>query len=383
MRIKTTIVLLMLFQLMTTMTMAMVLSIAPAMGAFFNIEIALVPYLNIGFVVSGMLVPIFGYYADKQGVKKILVLGAFLFSLGTLLTAFAKSPSIYFFTRMLIGIGHNVFFALVANYASRLVEPRLFIKLSGYFKLAFASGIFIAPIMGALVVSTIGFQNYYLSVFAITMLLALILTRIPHVENVSSSPITLADFKALFKYPFVWWMMAMTFLVFLAPNTIYTFLSIYLSSVGQTQQQISLIYTITGVGAVLSGFVILFLGHRYSLRDLLRYGVMGVIFTLIFIFPLNAWILVPALLVFSLALDLVVGVLFPVASTMPVKNPASLTATLSLTMSVTALVTSLINPLLFERFGFQFLLGMVGISVTLGYFAMRKGLSAIELHENR
>ena len=65
MRIKTTIVLLMLFQLMTTMTMAMVLSIAPAMGAFFNIEIALVPYLNIGFVVSGMLVPIFGYYADK------------------------------------------------------------------------------------------------------------------------------------------------------------------------------------------------------------------------------------------------------------------------------------------------------------------------------
>ena len=367
---------------MTTMTMAMVLSIAPAMGAFFNIEIALVPYLNIGFVVSGMLVPIFGYYADKQGVKKILVLGAFLFSLGTLLTAFAKSPSIYFFTRMLIGIGHNVFFALVANYASRLVEPRLFIKLSGYFKLAFASGIFIAPIMGAFVVSTIGFQNYYLVVFAITMLLALILTRIPHVENVSSSPITLADFKALFKYPFVWWMMAMTFLVFLAPNTIYTFLSIYLSSVGQTQQQISLIYTITGVGAVLSGFVILFLGHRYSLRDLLRYGVMGVIFTLIFIFPLNAWILVPALLVFSLALDLVVGVLFPVASTMPVKNPASLTATLSLTMSVTALVTSLINPLLFERFGFQFLLGMVAISVTLGYFAMRRGLSAIESHEN-
>ena len=160
------------------------------------------------------------------------------------------------------------------------------------------------------------------------------------------------------------------------------FLSIYLSSVGQTQQQISLIYTITGVGAVLSGFVILFLGHRYSLRDLLRYGVMGVIFTLIFIFPLNAWILVPALLVFSLAFDLVVGVLFPVASTMPVKNPASLTATLSLTMSVTALVTSLINPLLFERFGFQFLLGMVAISVTLGYFAMRRGLSAIESHEN-
>lgn len=383
MRIKSTIILLMLFQLMTTMTMAMVLSIAPAMGAFFNIEIALVPYLNIGFVVSGMLVPIFGYYADKLGVKKILVLGAFLFSLGTLLTAFAKSPSIYFFTRMLIGIGHNVFFALVANYASRLVEPRLFIKLSGYFKLAFASGIFIAPIMGALVVSTIGFQNYYLVVFVITMVLALVLTRIPHVENVSSTPITLADFKALFKYPFVWWMMAMTFLIFLAPNTIYTFLSIYLSSIGQTQQQISLIYTITGVGAVLSGFVILFLGHRYSLRDLLRYGVMGVIITLIFIFPLNAWILVPALLVFSLALDLVVGVLFPVASTMPVKNPASLTATLSLTMSVTALMTSLINPLLFARFGFQFLLGMVAISVTLGYFAMRKGLSAIEQHENR
>ena len=383
MNTKLSIVLLMLFQLMTTMTMAMVLSVAPALATFFNIETAMVPYLNIGFVISGMLVPIFGFYADKLGIKKIMVLGAFIFSLGTVLTAFATNPIVYFMTRMIIGIGHNVFFALVAAYSSRLVDEKLYIKLSGYFKLAFATGIFAAPLVGALVVNYFSFQSFYLFVFAVSITLALLLLKIPHVANVSTVPISFQDFKDLFKVSYVPWFMLTTFLIFLAPNTIYNFLSIYLNELGQSQQQISFIYTIAGVGAVLSGFVILFLGHRYSLRDLLRYGVIGIVATLLFVIPLNTWLIVPAMLAFALALDLVVGVLYPVASKLPVKNPASLTASLSLTMSVTALGASLMNPILYAHFGFRFLVGMVIISVSLGYFSLLRSLHLVQAQENR
>lgn len=81
----------------------------------------------------------------------MMVLGAFIFSLGALLTSFASNAVIYFFTRMMIGIGHNVFFALVAVYYARLVDPKILVKVSGYFKLAFAVGIFMAPI-GAITV---------------------------------------------------------------------------------------------------------------------------------------------------------------------------------------------------------------------------------------
>ena len=72
----------------------------------------------------------------------MLVLGAFTFTLGTLLTAFATDPTIYIFTRMLIGIGHNVFFGLVAAYSAKLVDKATVVKISGYYKLAFAGGIF-------------------------------------------------------------------------------------------------------------------------------------------------------------------------------------------------------------------------------------------------
>lgn len=381
MSILVTILVLMAFQFTTTMTMSFILSVQPALAVFFGIPVANVPYLNIGFIASGMLVPLFGYFADKKGLKTMMVLGAFIFSLGALLTSFASNAVIYFFTRMMIGIGHNVFFALVAVYYARLVDPKILVKVSGYFKLAFAAGIFMAPIAGAITVKFFTFQQFYLLSFALSLIFAIILTRIPVIENVHSTPVTLNDFKSLFKIRFVRWLLLGSFLLSISPNTIFSFLSIYLNSIGEAQESISFIYTVIGLGTIGSGFVIIFLGHKFHFKDLLKYGIIGIIITIPFMFTLNPWLILPTSFAFALAFDLVLGVLYPVASSLPVKNSASLTALVSLTMSVTALLASFINPILYQAYGFRLLVFIVFVSSIFSYLSIRYSFKLVDEHK--
>lgn len=381
MSILVTILVLMAFQFTTTMTMSFILSVQPALAVFFGIPVANVPYLNIGFIASGMLVPLFGYFADKKGLKTMMALGAFIFSLGALLTSFASNAVIYFFTRMMIGIGHNVFFALVAVYYARLVDPKILVKVSGYFKLAFAAGIFMAPIAGAITVKFFTFQQFYLLSFALSLIFAIILTRIPVIENVHSTPVTLNDFKSLFKIRFVRWLLLGSFLLSIAPNTIFSFLSIYLNSIGEAQESISFIYTVIGLGTIGSGFVIIFLGHKFHFKDLLKYGIIGIIITIPFMFTLSPWLILPTSFAFALAFDLVLGVLYPVASSLPVKNSASLTALVSLTMSVTALLASFINPILYQAYGFRLLVFIVFVSSIFSYLSIRHSFKLVDEHK--
>lgn len=381
MSILVTILVLMAFQFTTTMTMSFILSVQPTLAVFFGIPVANVPYLNIGFIASGMLVPLFGYFADKKGLKTMMVLGAFIFSLGALLTSFASNAVIYFFTRMMIGIGHNVFFALVAVYYARLVDPKILVKVSGYFKLAFAAGIFMAPIAGAITVKFFTFQQFYLLSFALSLIFAIILTRIPVIENVHSTPVTLNDFKSLFKIRFVRWLLLGSFLLSISPNTIFSFLSIYLNSIGEAQESISFIYTVIGLGTIGSGFVIIFLGHKFHFKDLLKYGIIGIIITIPFMFTLNPWLILPTSFAFALAFDLVLGVLYPVASSLPVKNSASLTALVSLTMSVTALLASFINPILYQAYGFRLLVFIVFVSSIFSYLSIRYSFKLVDEHK--
>ena len=381
MSVLITILVLMAFQFTTTMTMSFILSVQPALAEYFNISVALVPYLNIGFIASGMLVPLFGYFADQKGLKNMMILGASIFSIGALLTSFASSPIIYFFTRMMIGIGHNVFFALVAVYYARLVDSKILVKVSGYFKLAFAAGIFMAPIAGAITVKFFNFQSFYLLSFGLSLFFTLLLIRIPDIKNAHTLPVTLDDFKSLFKIRFVKCLLVGTFLLSVAPNTIFSFLGIYLNSINESQETISLVYTIIGIGTIGSGFVIVFLGHKFKFRDLLKFGMIGIVVSIPFMCTLSPILIMPTSFAFALSFDLVLGVLYPVASSLPVKNTASLTALISLTMSVTAILVTFLNPILYQAYGFRLLIMIVFVSSVLAYLMMKKSFKLVDEHK--
>jgi MFS family permease len=151
-----------------------------------------------------------------------------------------------------------------------------------------------------------------------------------------------------------------------------------LNSIGEAQEYISLVYTIIGLGTIGSGFVIIFLGHRFKFRELLKYGILGIVISIPFMFTLSPWLILPTGFAFALSFDLVLGVLFPVASSLPVRNSASLTALISLTMSVTALFASIINPILYQLFGFRLLIAIVFIASVSSYFVINKTFKLVD-----
>ena len=124
--------------------------------------------------------------------------------------------------------------------------------------------------------------------------------------------------------------------------------------------------------------MIIFLGHRFKFKELLKFGILGIIISIPFMFTLSPWLILPTGFAFALSFDLVLGVLFPVASSLPVKNSASLTALISLTMSMTALLASFINPILYQMFGFRLLIGIVFIASLLAYYVIKKTFKLVD-----
>ena len=172
-----------------------------------------------------------------------------------------------------------------------------------------------------------------------------------------------------------------SFLLSVAPNTIFSFLGIYLNSINEPQEYISLVYTIIGIGTIGSGFVIVFLGHRFKFRDLLKFGLIGIVLSIPFMFTLSPILIIPTSFAFALSFDLVLGVLYPVASSLPVKNSASLTALISLTMSVTALLVTFLNPILYQAYGFRLLIIIVFVSSVLAYNVIKKSFKLVDEHK--
>ena len=364
MRTNTSILILLGLQFIITLTMASVVSLAPALAAFFQVETSQVFLLNIGFMLSGVFSPIFGYFADKHGVKRMLVLGAFTFSLGTLLTAFATHPQWYIFTRMLIGIGHNVFFGLVAAYSAQLVDANMVVKLSGYYKIAFATGIFLAPVIAGFLVLNYSFQVFYLIMFGAAFAFTLAMTRLPKVSTKGLQTMTLNDFAELLQTPYIRWTLAMVFLIAVAPNSMFSFLSVHLNSLGYDQVYISFAYLILGLGSIISGFIILFLNKHFTFSRFLSYSIYGVLASLaLFVLYIPAMLLVAGFF-FAVAFDLLLGVLYPYLAQLPTLKSSSLISLASLIMAITAIGMTLLNPITFALGGYR-LMALIALGAAL------------------
>lgn len=379
MSVKQSIIVLLALQFIITLTMASVVSLAPVLAAFFQVEVSQVFLLNIGFMLSGVFSPIFGYFADKHGVKRMLVLGAFTFSIGTLLTAFATNMYVYIFTRMLIGIGHNVFFGLVAAYSARLVSSKEVVKLSGYYKIAFASGIFSAPVIAGYLVLNYSFEFLYLILFAFGIVLSLLMTQMPKVSQPHLTPMSINDFGVLLKTPFVKWTLIMCFLISVAPNSMFSFFGIHLNSLGYEQTFIQFAYLVLGFGSFVSGFVILFLNKYFSFNRFLSYGIYGVLASLILFISDLPILLLPAAFFFALAFDLVIGVLYPFIAQLPSDKSSSFITLSSLTMAITAIIVTLVNPITFAFGGYQLMATIAFVASILGYLSLLKTQALVKV----
>lgn len=374
---RLTVLLLLALQFTASVTMSMIYSLAPTITAYFHIPVSNATFLNIGFMGAGLLAPIFGYFADRQGTKPVLVVGAILFTLGHLTAAFSTSVWLYFLARALIGLGYSCILGLTVSYLSQLLDHSRMGQISAYLKLAFGLGIFIAPILASSIVAASSFRTLYLILTLVSAVLAIGLLRIPHVRFAFSDHVTLNEIKALFRNRTVLLYLGVSLATNLPGTIFFNFLSVYLSQVGFSQNAISTIYTLTGVGTIASAFVIFFLNKRFGMIRIFRWGLWVTIGGLIPMLTLNPLLIIPFSVLFSLGYDTIVGLINPVLALEYPRHSGSVIMMISLLGAVYGIMINLLGPIQYARFGFLMMLALALTGCVLGTLSLQRALKRV------
>lgn len=364
MKHKHIIALFIVLQFFTAATMSMVMALGPSLATLFKIPLNQVPQLNIGFVLAGLTLPIFGILADKSGMKVIIILGSVLYSIGCLAAAFTSDPILYFFYRSLIGFGYYAVLGLISGYSAHLVDEKTLAKLSGYYKIAFSFGVFVSPLLGAMIISAFGFTILYGLLGIIGLVISALLLGIPNIKDPSLHSFKLSDIKIFFKTPRYRWFMLVAAGLGIPGAFFFNFLNVYLSDIGYNQTMIANIYTLVGFGSILSGLVILWLHQVMKMSQLLLYGSVGVMIALTLTFMPNNAIFIIGAFLFGVTYDLVFGLVYPVSALLVDGNKATYISIIAFIMTLFGLSANVFGPYLYTLGGFN-LLSMIGFSGAL------------------
>lgn len=229
---RLTVGLLLALQFIASISMSMVFSLAPTITAFFGLPASNATFLNIGFVAAGLLSPVFGYAADRQGTKQILILGTLIFVLGHGLAAISTSVWLYIMARFLIGLGYSALLGLIVSYLSKLLDHSRMGSISAFLKLAFALGVFVSPVLAGTLVNWVGFQVLYLILTLIGALILWGLFWIPSIGLSQEGHVTMKEVRTLFRNKTVLAFMGVSLATALPGYAFFNFLSVFLSEKG-------------------------------------------------------------------------------------------------------------------------------------------------------
>lgn len=102
---------------------------------------------SYGFAVGSLLIA-FGAVGDRYGRKRLLMIGAAMFGLGSVGAAFATSPELLIVFRALMGVaGATLLPSALAVLGTLFTDPRRRAQAIGIFAATFAAGFAIGPIV--------------------------------------------------------------------------------------------------------------------------------------------------------------------------------------------------------------------------------------------
>ncbi|GAB4086251.1 MFS transporter [Myceligenerans cantabricum] len=115
-----------------------------------------------GFVVGSLLIT-FGNVGDRFGRRRLLLIGASVFGLGSLCGSFAPTPEILIASRALMALGGATLLPSALAVISELFEnPVQRARAIGIFAATFAAGFVIGPIVGGLLLSRFWWGSVFL-----------------------------------------------------------------------------------------------------------------------------------------------------------------------------------------------------------------------------
>jgi DHA1 family multidrug resistance protein-like MFS transporter len=129
--------------------------IIPVMPSFMNImhlSGKTMGYLVAVFAVSQLLIsPLAGYWVDRYGRKKIIIIGLFLFGVSELIFGLGTNVFVLYLSRILGGISAAFIMPGVTAYVADITSIQERSKAMGYISAAISTGFIIGPGIGGFI----------------------------------------------------------------------------------------------------------------------------------------------------------------------------------------------------------------------------------------
>jgi len=361
---------LMILQFIITFEMSMVMPLAPIISTIYQINPSTITYLNMGYAASGLLSPIFGYWADHFSMKKIIILSTLFFAFGSFIVSI-NTKEMYVFGRFLLGIGYYNLSSIIMSYTSTIVTNNRLGLVSGLYKVAFSLGAFASPIIGLQLLKVIAFDDIYLLLMIISVVIALFLFIIPEAQTQESFRINVSDVFDIFKDKKAKYMIWANVLLSLPTIFFYNYVSINFSSLGISQNNISVFYSVVAAGSIAAGVLISVFSDKFGKRKMSYLStILSGLALIPFVFMSKNLLVIG--FVFGLFYDTIWGLFYPVGSTFYLHKRATFLTILSSVTSLTNLLSNATGPLIYQFGGFSLLMiiSAVGL-VASGVYMMR------------
>ena len=368
---------LMLLQFIIIAEMSVVMPLAAVIADFYRVPVNQVTLLNVGYALLGLLAPLMGMGSEKYGLKNTLLAGSFFFILGCFIVSSGDSPLLFAIGRAFIGLSYYTLISLTVAYANRLTDNRHVGTFGGYFKIAFAIAVFISPLIGSAIVGAFDITTLYRGLGTAMVVVSLLMFFLPSIPLQHAQNHQRISVFEILKVPGAKRMIISTMLMSLPSVFYFNYLSVHLAGNGVPTQSIAMVYSIGALGTLLAGFFILFFNEIFGKGNILLVGIVISALTIILIPYQQNLLLFIIVFIFSLAFDLVWGLLYPIGSILVSDHSAVFLTVLSLTMSLTNVVTNLIAPWVFPLGGFPLTTLICGVGLVLSLILLSKPLRPI------
>jgi len=238
--------------------------------------------------------------------KSLVIVVLLVFVVGNLLAAAAPSYAVLVIARIIGGLSHGLFWAVVGAYSAHLVPPhqvgRAVAVTSAGATAAFVLGVPVGTALGHALGWRLAFVVIAIIILALTIMVVRVLPPVDHKQPLSTGEISIPLRKDR-SVPGVVYVCILVALVMLGHNLFYTYIVPYLIGPAGTEPGavagLLLIFGAAGaVGLALAGI----LADRFR-RSILPVTValVALCAALLGIFPAQPWIMLPVLVVWGVA----------------------------------------------------------------------------------
>lgn len=242
----------------------------------------------------------------RFGRKDLVIVVLIVFAITNFLGAIAPNYEIMLFSRVLGGLAHGLFWAVVGAYAGHLVPKQQLARAVAVTgagaTLAFILGVPIATALGHVLGWRLAFVTVGAAIVVLTVLVMRFLPRVKHRQPLKTGEIAIP----LRRDPSIFGVVVIcviTTVLMTGQNLFYTYIVPFVTAAaGFAQESVALLLLAYGVAGAVGLFLAGVLGARYPRASLVgAFILVAVAVLLIGLFPLLGWLVVAALVLWGAA----------------------------------------------------------------------------------